>query len=81
MKRTWVYSFGECESLAVVIAPQEIPMPITSDTFSGSGKNVSGGMKIYVPDASVETYKKATNWIQYANRIYPMSELPEESQT
>lgn len=56
-------------------------MPITSDTFSGSGKNVSGGMKIYVPDASVEAYKKATNWSQYADRIYPMSELPEESQT
>lgn len=31
--------------------------------------------KIYVPDASVATYKAATNWSTYANYIYPLSEI------
>jgi hypothetical protein len=28
-----------------------------------------------VPDASVSTYKAATNWSTYANYIYPISEM------
>ncbi len=28
---------------------------------------------IYVPDASVDAYKSATNWSTYADRIYPLS--------
>jgi hypothetical protein len=31
---------------------------------------------IYVPDASVEAYKTATNWSGYAERIFPISQLP-----
>lgn len=30
--------------------------------------------KIYVPDDSVEAYKTATNWSNYADRIHPISE-------
>ena len=33
---------------------------------------------IYVPDASVEAYKTATNWSSYAARIKGISELPTE---
>ena len=29
---------------------------------------------IYVPDASVEAYKTATNWSTYADRIFPLSD-------
>lgn len=31
-------------------------------------------LKIYVPDDSVEAYKTATNWSNYADRIHPLSE-------
>ena len=31
--------------------------------------------KIYVPDAQVATYKTATNWVAYADYIYPLSEI------
>ena len=30
---------------------------------------------IYVPDASLEAYKTATNWSQYSDRIHPLSEI------
>ena len=73
--------FYGCKNLAIMVAMQETPVYIQFYTFYDAGRNVPGGMKIYVPDASVEAYKKASNWRQYANRIYPMSELPEESQT
>jgi len=32
--------------------------------------------KIYVPDASVTDYKTATNWVTYADYIYPISTRP-----
>jgi len=32
--------------------------------------------KIFVPDASVDDYKTATNWIREAWRIFPISQLP-----
>ena len=32
--------------------------------------------KIYVPDASVTNYKTATNWVIYADYIYPISTRP-----
>ena len=28
----------------------------------------------YVPDSAVDTYKEATNWSNYADRIKPLSE-------
>ena len=31
--------------------------------------------KIYVPDAQVATYKTATNWVAYADYIYPLSDI------
>ena len=34
---------------------------------------------IYVPDALVDSYKKATNWVTYADQIKPLSELPTEA--
>lgn len=34
---------------------------------------------VYVPDASVEMYKTATNWAAYAARIFPISQLPTDN--
>lgn len=39
--------------------------------------NSSSYYKIYVPDESVESYKSASGWSEYASRIYPMSQKPE----
>lgn len=35
---------------------------------------------IYVPDALVNDYKKATNWSVYANQIKPLSEYVESEE-
>jgi hypothetical protein len=37
---------------------------------------INEACKIYVPDASVATYKAATNWVTYVNYIYPLSTRP-----
>lgn len=34
-------------------------------------------LKIYVPDDSVEAYKQASGWSEYADIIYPLSEYVE----
>ena len=43
----------------------------------GTGSNYATIGKIYVPDNSVDAYKAATNWSQYADRIKPLSEYVE----
>jgi hypothetical protein len=40
-------------------------------------ENINILCKIYVPDASLEAYKTATNWSVYADYIYPLSEFEE----
>jgi hypothetical protein len=37
---------------------------------------INAACKIYVPDGDVATYKAATNWVTYANYIYPLSTRP-----
>jgi hypothetical protein len=48
--------------------------PTLASTSSFSGINPA--CKIYVPDGSVAAYKAATNWVTYANYIYPLSTKP-----
>lgn len=43
------------------------------NAFSG----INSQCKIYVPDTLVSTYKTATNWVTYANYIYPLSDIGE----
>jgi len=42
---------------------------------AGALDGISRIAKIYVPDAQVATYKTATNWVAYADYIYPLSEI------
>jgi hypothetical protein len=35
-------------------------------------------LRIYVPDAAVEDYRHAENWSEYADRILPVSQIPQE---
>jgi hypothetical protein len=51
-------------------------LPTTPPTLgANSFVNIGPQAKIYVPDASVDAYKAATNWITYANYIFPISEM------
>lgn len=66
------YALRDCASLETVICDATTPPSLGSNAFSGS-KIASGEGVIYVPDASVDAYKSATNWSQYSDRIYPLS--------
>jgi hypothetical protein len=45
---------------------------LSTNAFSGTTLK----LKIYVPDALVNDYKVATNWVTYANQIFPLSSKP-----
>lgn len=47
----------------------------TTPPTLASNNNLNLCSAIYVPDASVEAYKTATNWSAYADRIHPLSEI------
>ena len=46
------------------------PPTVQANTFT----NINPLAKIYVPDGSVEAYKTATNWINFASWIFPASQ-------
>ena len=48
----------------------------TPPTLSNTGAIPSTIRAIYVPDASVEVYKAATNWSSFASKIKGVSEMP-----
>lgn len=54
------------------IIKAEMPPTLETNTFSGAENPV-----FYVPDESVEAYKAATGWIDYADKIKPISEYIE----
>ena len=65
-------AFDGCTSIETYILKALIPPTLTDvNAFSG----IHSACKIFVPDSSLNNYKKATNWVTYANYIYPMSEL------
>ena len=51
----------------------------TPPTLGTNGSMGYGNSPIYVPDASVDAYKSATNWSVIASRICPLSEYVEPS--
>lgn len=67
------YSFENCDVLTTLIVEAINPPVIETYTI-----NVVENLKIYVPDASVNTYKRNSWWSQYASRIYPLSTLTKE---
>jgi hypothetical protein len=64
--------FYNCKKLKDYQILATIPPTLTAGAFTG----LSMITKIYVPDASVATYKAATNWTTYAAYIYPISTRP-----
>lgn len=63
--------FYQCTALEIVKIMALTPPILGVNVFTGTSAN----LKIYVPDESVEAYKAATNWSNYADKIHPMSEL------
>lgn len=65
-------NLGVCNLKTVIIRTTTPPsMSAAYEYFS-----TDGGLKIYVPDEAVDTYKTAEGWrTRYADRIYPISEL------
>jgi hypothetical protein len=66
-------AFKGCTSLRAIIILGSSPF---SMAYQGDFDNTND-CPIYVPDASVESYKTATNWNRYADRIKPLSEYVE----
>ncbi len=66
-------AFSSCSSLAEVYCKPTTPptaVPSYNSTFNAFDNNASG-RKIYVPEESVEAYKTAQYWSEYADAIEP----------
>ncbi len=64
------YAFGECDSLTSVYFESTTPPSIGSAPFSDWREEpVLKDLRIYVPSESVEAYKAATDWSDYADSI------------
>ena len=68
---------------AITYAFQHSPLRIvtiravTPPEVTKSFQVIDQSCRFYVPDQSVETYKAASGWSQYADRIYPLSQKTE----
>ena len=60
-----VYAFENCTSLTTVTCLSTAPPELSDDTFSGCKALTA----IYVPAGSVEAYRAATDWSDYADII------------
>lgn len=58
--------FGQCSSLESVTVLATTPPTLGGNAFYSTHSS----LKIYVPSASVNAYKAATNWDSYSSKIY-----------
>ena len=65
--------FIDDTNLNTVVINAENPPELNESAF----KNCRVLNNIYVPDDSVVAYKAAAIWSTYANKIKPISELPQ----
>ena len=69
-------AFDGCSKLSTLICNAVTPPSIATTSFSNTPIASKTGT-IYVPDESVDAYKTATNWVNYASIIKPLSEYVE----
>ncbi len=62
------YTFKGCTGLEFMVLKPSTPPSLNSTTSLSNTNNCP----IYVPDASVEAYQSATNWVTYKDRIKSM---------
>lgn len=73
------YLNGIYYGLRTLICRATTPPTISSNSIHwGSQSTYPPDFAIYVPDASVDTYKSASNWSKFASVIKPISELNNE---
>ena len=60
-----IYSFSYCKNLTRVTVRATTPPTLGYGVFTGTASN----LVIYVPSGSVNAYKAATNWKNYASQI------------
>ena len=63
-------AFYKCPNLIQVIIDNITPPTLSTNSFA----QANADLVFYVPDSAVDTYKEATNWSNYADRIKPLSE-------
>lgn len=65
------------QALQLCSALEKVVIRATTPPTMGNAAFVSTNdtFLIYVPDASLEAYRTATNWNTYADRIHPLSEI------
>ena len=66
-------TFEGCSSLKELTL-----LPTTPPTYSSTLQGCSSLESIYVPDESVDAYKTATGWLEFADKFKPLSEKPTE---
>ena len=65
-------TFASCYNLQkYIILPLSPPTLTNINAFSG----INRLCKMYVPDESLELYKTATNWLNFKDHMYPLSQL------
>ena len=72
MKNIEAFAFEDCTGLTSITILSAEPPTFASVALNGT----SALATIYVPDESVDTYKAADGWSEYANLIKPLSEKP-----
>lgn len=83
MTRISEHTFSGCEKMYYLILKSDTPPTLLGVSAIGLDTPIytrSGGY-IYVQDASVETYKTATNWVNFSDVIKGMSELITDNPT
>jgi hypothetical protein len=72
-------AFDGCRKLKTVICNAVTPPTFGTNALRSTAiHNGESGSYIYVPDNSINAYKVATNWSEYAGYMKPLSELPDE---
>lgn len=66
-------AFNGCSNLASITVNSIVPPALGSNALPMEFQWMWMDKNIYVPSASVETYKSASGWSQYASRIQPIS--------
>ena len=66
------YAFRDCSALTAITVLAATPPTLGIGVFTNTNN-----CPIYVPAASVDAYKTATNWSKYASRIYAIGTVIE----
>lgn len=72
--------FNNCSEMRAFVCLANVPPTMAAQCFNNT-LIASGSGYIYVPDASLEAHKTATNWNAYANKIKGISDLATDNPT